>query len=453
MNSMPSGFKQLLLLWILAIACVTPTAAIAQTTLKVSLDEAIEIAIKNNLEIKQKELDVQKAQYQVTEILAAGLPQVSGSVNYQRFLKLPAQLVPGIAFGQPDQEFVKLTFGTNNNLTAGLEANQLIFSGAYLLGIDASKKYVDLARKQIETGRIGVKDGVTQAYLANLIMEETIITLNKNKQIIEKILYETTELNKNGFAEALDVDRLQLSKQNLITQLETAERQKEFAKTALKYQMTIDPLQEIELTATLADFVKEAEAITIQNLQPKERIELQLLSMQNALNDLDQKRLEAEYLPTVAAFGSVQTSFQANDFKLFDSDKWIPTAVVGLQVSVPIFDGRRKEAQIQQRHVLRRQLKETKKGLQHVINLQITQAKVEYENALDNVESNKKSLALANKIYQTVLLKYKEGLGASFEVTDAERSLFETQALYTNALYQLVLAKTALDKALGFYQD
>lgn len=437
--------------FLLFCLCLQPLKA-QQQTLQFNLEEAQSYALKHNLNIKNAKLDVANDQQVVKEYTATGLPQVNGNINYQRALKLPASLVPAEFFGGQEGEFAKLEFGTDNNLSFGITLDQQVFSGTYFVALQAARALVDLSRLEVVQSKADVKDQVTQAYIAATATVENINILKKNVEVIDRVLYETDQLYKNGFAEAMDVDRLKLSKANLTTQIKNAERQQELTYNLLKFQMGIPLDKSIELTEGFYDLVEVAKAIDVFSSNPNTRIELKVLEKQNDLNELDIRNYKSRYLPRVDAFFNWQTAFQSNDFKLFsNSDSWIPSSAIGLRVNVPIFDGFMKKSQIGQRLVNRDKISTARTLLQNSVELEQNQAKIEYFNALEQVKNQKENLDLAERIHKTALIKYKEGLGSSLEVTSAEGDLYQTQGLHIQALFELISAKAKLDKALGKY--
>lgn len=419
-----------------------------------SLEEAQAYALKNNLNLKVNAYNIDAAKGQVTEIQAIGLPQVNGSVNVLHNLQLPVTLVPGVAFGQPDQEFVELTFGTENNINAKIEATQLLFDGSYFLGLKAARLFVERAKLQQVQTELDMRATIAEAYFGALVAQENVEIFEKNIEVIEKTLFETTEIYKNGFAEKLDVDRLQLSLSNLKSQLDNALRMQELAENLLKFQMGLDLEEAIELSDKLDSFIAGVEDVFLNDpkiLQDKamsNRIELALLDMQNTFRVLDIKQVRMQYFPSVVAFFQAQSSFQSNDFKIFDQS-WINSSAIGLSINIPIFDGLQKKGQVQQRLISQQQAFKQEALVKESIRLEVLQNQTGYINALDQIKYQKKNLALAEEIYQTTLTKYKEGLGSSFEVTAAEGELYKTQGQYLQALYQLILTKNSMSKSLG----
>ncbi|OWY25413.1 TolC family protein [Sphingobacteriales bacterium UPWRP_1] len=420
-------------------------------TLRFSLSEAIAQALQHSFARQNADLDVLSAEKQVKILVANGLPQVNGSINYQRFLQLPVSLVPAEFFGGNPGEFAEITFGTKNTLAAGADVSQLLFSGSFFIALQATQKLVEQAQLQVNATDNQIRDALTRTYFSALIIQENIGILQKNIDVLNKVLYETTALNQAGFVESLDVDRLSLQLANLKTQQGNLNRQLQSVYNLLKLQMVIDLNQPIALTQNLKDFIDLTDAaLQFDAASAQNRLELRQLSVSEYLNDLGIKQLNAQYLPTVAAFLSYERRFQNNNFKLFN-ERWFPTAIAGLQISVPIFDGLSKKNQVAQRVINKKKIQNGRNQLLRSIDLEIAQGQIAYQNALEQLKSQQEAIALAQKIYDVSLVKYKEGVGSSFELTDAESKLFQNQGLYLQALYNLLIAQTDLRKAMGIY--
>lgn len=472
----------LLAVWALSISALqAQTQAVAPTsaadTLALSLAQAQEYALQNNINGQINRLNIDYARQQVREVKAFALPQANASIRYAFNLKLPAQLVPADAFGFPAQMpvtfngtpgllefpqdttnsggFTKLTFGTRNNIALGVEASQLLFDGSYTLGLRATELFVERASLQTKQTEYELKTNITSAYFGALVLQDNIAVLKKNIGIVEKTLYETSALNKAGFVEEIDVDRLRLTLANLSTQVASLQRTAETAQAALKYQMGMGLEQPIRLTDRLEEFVAQAEREVVvsfgdlQNEAYRNRMELQLLDMQNTFRELDIKQIKAKYLPSVAAFWQGNLNFQSDGLNIFKGQSWIPSSLIGVQANIPIFDGFQKKAQIAQRVIQQKQAFKQEEFAKKSIDMQLEQGRLQYISAFEALKSQRSSLQLAQKIYDVSLTKYKAGVGSSLEVTSAEGKLFETQGLYIQALYNLVNAKASLDKSLG----
>jgi len=422
----------------------------AQEPVQMTLEDAIKYALDHSIEMRLAQINIADAEEQIVERRALGIPQVSAGADYQYFLKVPASVVDISNFDPnvPEGTFEKLEFGLKNNLTLDLTAQALIFDASYLTGLRAAKAYRTYVQKDQERVVYEVKNSIVESYLPALILEESKKTLLKNIDNLDKLLVETKALYKEGFIEQLDVDRLELSLANLQTEVENLDRQKTLIYNVLKFQMGF-PIEDaiIAVDDIEALFEPATDEQLTSTINYDRRPEVQVLEMGIQLNQLNVELNKSGYLPSLAAFGSYQQSAQGNN--LFDNPVWVPSAVIGLQLNVPIFDGFEKRAKINRAKLDLEEARHQQTQLKRAISLEITNARTSYTSAIQRLDSQRRNRALAERIYNTTKIKYKEGVGSSIEITQAEQSLYETQQNYTQARYDLLVAKRALDKALG----
>ncbi len=414
-----------------------------------SLEQAIIYGQSNNASVQIAQIGITDADQQIIQTRAIGLPTVKGGLAYNHYLQLPTSLVPAEFFGGQPGEFAELQFGTKNNLNGTLQIQSLLFDASYLTGLEAARKYRIFAAQQVDIVKQDVKKNVTMAYLSTLIYDETIAVIDSNATNLERLIFETTELYKAGFAEQLDIDRLKLSLRQLRTQMESLTRQKKIAMNNLKFVMGFPIGQELEITERLEALVQSGFATEVnEKLLMDNHATFQMMQTNIALNELNvlaQKQMG--YYPSLAAFGSYQRGLQTNKFD--GNGKWFPTTVVGLQLNVPIFDGFARNAKIERARLDLEEAVRQREQYSEGILLQVENARVKYNDATAKVTDTKDNLELAQRIYNTIQLKYKEGLASSFELNQAESSLFMEQSNYIQALFALLMAKADLEIALG----
>lgn len=425
----------------------------AQVAQSFSLEQAIEFAYLNNPTVKIANIGIATTEQTIIETRSAGLPKVNFSLDYKNFPQVPISLIDARFFDPtaPAGTLAEVQFGTNNNLTASLDMNTLIFDFSYLTALRARSAFRVLAKTQLDKSKQEVRNNVTQAYLSTLIFKENEAILDKNIKNVEVLLFGTKETYKSGFAEQLDVDRLELTLANLKTMKSKLKRQEEMVYNTLKFMMGYPIESSVVVTETMDNLLKnkfEGEITEILNLNNRQ--DYQIIQASIAFNQYD---IDAQkgmgYYPSLSAFASHQQSLQRNNLFNGDGSGWLPTTVIGLKLSVPIFDGLARGSKIQQVKLKLEEMRTQAQQLVQAITLEVENARIAYYNAAEQVDEQKKNIALAEKIYNTTQIKFKEGIGSSLEVNSAERALFETQSNYINSLYDLLLAKAALAKALG----
>lgn len=446
-------------LLITGLLLLSLTAANAQDTtshdttgaVTFNLDECIQYAFEHQYTVKNAELDVDLAESEIKETIGMGLPQVNGNVNFQDYLKLPTQLIPGEFFGGEPGTYIPVQFGTQFSLTYGLEATQLLFDGSYFVGLKASRVYKELSVKSLTRSRIETAIAVSKAYYGVLVTREQLQLADANIARLKKQLDETQALYKNGFAEKIDADRLQVLYNNSLTERAGLTRMAALNLHMLKFQMGMPIENGLVLEESIDDIEFEPVMLLNEDMDPANRIEYSLLQTQESLNELDLKRYKSTMLPRIEAFGSYNRMGQENSFSnLFNGDgQYFPTTVVGLRISIPLIGGGQKWQQIKQAKLTLLKTRNELVNLENAISLEVTQATTTYINSVESMENQERNMQLAEEVYRVARIKYGQGVGSSLEVTTAETSLKEAQTNYINSLYDALIAKIDLQKAKG----
>ena len=416
-----------------------------------TLQGAIDYANKHNANYLNAEIDMKLADYRNKEFIGIGLPQISGSVDVKDYFEIPTSLLPGQFFGAPAGTFIPVKFGTQWNASAGVSVSQIIFSSDYLVGLQAAKEFKMLSEKSLTRTKIETSVSVTKAYYSVLVNRERLKTLTANIDRIKKIYDDTKALNQAGFVEKLDVDRIELAYNNLLTEKEKVDRLIGLSETVLKFQMGYAVAEPIILTDELkADQFQDLTSIADVKANYTSRPEFSLLESQKKINELDLKRYRLSYLPSLVAYGSYQRNAQRSKFDFFDSDqKWFPIGVIGATLNVPIFSGGQKYYRIQQAKLNLVKTNNTMTYAKSAIDMETSAAAIMYKNAYASVQTQAKNKELAKSIFETTKKKYDAGVGSSLEIITAETALKEAETNYLSAVYDLIIAKTDLDKAQG----
>tara|TARA_B110000967_G_scaffold105031_1_gene107745 strand:- start:811 stop:2127 length:1317 start_codon:yes stop_codon:yes gene_type:complete len=430
---------------LLAFLCFQ--VSFGQAELSLSLDQALDMALQKNTTMLNAALDIDYAETQVNEIKAQGLPQVNGSADFSHTFKIPTQIIPGDFVGQPGTT-IATQFGVPFNVNVGVGASQLLFDGTFFLGLKAASEFVNISKLSASASEIDIKEGVTKAYYMALISQQNIRQLNISLANIKKLQSETEQLYKAGFAEKLDVDRLTLSVSNLEININKLQNQAKLAKQLLLNTIGVDVNQELTLTSKIPGEPTSDSYAAVFN--PDNRIEIKLIDQQQELNQLNLKRYKMGYFPSLYGNFSYGSSTFASDGKFGElGDDWYGNGRYAVSLNVPIFDGLYKKAKADQAKIDIKKTENTKQQALLGMNLQVSQAKTNYLNALKTIELQKKSQDLAESIFNTTKIKFTEGIGSSFEMINAESELTQANTNYLNALYELNVARIDLNKALG----
>ncbi|GGH06183.1 TolC family protein [Mucilaginibacter phyllosphaerae] len=425
----------------------------APETYNFTVTQAVEYAYAHQNAIVNANLDIKSAEYKVKETTGIGLPQISGQATFTDYLKIPTQLLPGELAGRPAGTFIPVQFGVKYNSNLSVTANQILFNGSYLVGLKASKTYKELSARSYQRTKIEANVNVTKAYYQVLVNNEQLRLLDANITQLKQQVDQTTAQNKQGFVEKIDVDRIVVQYNNLLTTRENTIRLLALNYQLLKFQMGMP----IEYNLTLVDKLTD---VNLQNDVAelgadtsfyRRRIEYNLQETQKRLNELDLKNKKTQFLPTLSANASYAASYQNNSFGSLYSNNF-PSAYVGLTLSVPIFNGLQRENQVKQSKITVLKSQNDLVNLKNSLNLEASQANVNFINGLQSLNNQKQSQALAQEVLRVAKIKYQQGVGSSIEVTQAQTALEDADNKYIQGLYDALISKVDLDKAYGRIQ-
>ncbi|AMR33356.1 transporter [Mucilaginibacter sp. PAMC 26640] len=424
----------------------------ANQTYNFSVAEAVDYAYQHRDSVVNAGLDVKAADFRVKEIIGQGFPQIDGTASITDYLKIPTTLLPGEIFGAPGT-FIPVKFGVKYQSNLGVNASQLIFDPSYIVGLQGRKTYKELYNRAYNSSKIQMNVTVTKAYYQLLVNLEQVKLLDANIAQLKQQVDQTTAQNKQGFVEKIDVDRISVQYNNLITTRENTLRLLALNYQVLKFQIGMPIDYNLILKDKLADVKLEdaaVEAVTDTTLY-KNRIEYGILESNLQLNKFDLKRIKGQFLPTLRANASYASSYQNNSFGNLYSTSF-PSSYIGLTLNVPIFSGFQRTNRVKQSQitVLKAQnsLEQAKNGL----NLMGSMAKTNYFNGLQTLNNQKRSQELAREVLRVSKIKYQQGVGSSIEVTQAQTALEDADNKYIQGLYDALLSKVDLDRAYGKIQ-
>ncbi|TDB60881.1 TolC family protein [Arundinibacter roseus] len=425
----------------------------AQAQNAFTLEEAVQYALRKNINIKTTELDAISAEARIGEIRAAGLPQVSAQLGFNDNLIIQRVFLPATFVdpnASPDAPPIAAQFGVKYAGNAGATLNQLIFNGSYLVGLKAASTYRELAQKNVVQSKVMVAEAVTKAYYSVQVAEERAKVLDLNISRLDTLMRDTRATYESGFVEKIDVDRLEVQLNNLKTERQKVNNLIELSYTLLKYQMGM-PLTE---PVTLTDRIEDVNLATLQaevggSVDYEKRIEYSILNTQGELARLDIKNIRAGYLPTASGFLSYGHNNGRNNFGDLFSTQWFNNSVLGLNIQIPIFDGLTKHYKLKQAEITLDKVNQGRDLLSQSIDLQVQQGFITLRNSLETLETQRRNVTLAEEVVRVSKIKYQEGVGSNIEVINAESSFKEAQTNYFAALYDVLISKVDLTKARG----
>ena len=456
---------------ILALLFLSAGSLNAQQVYEITVKEAVDIAFKNVTDLKNARLDYKITDARNKEIVGLALPQVNGSFQGNHYLSLPQIQFPdatektiydilrenGVRDGSGstitkdvDFAFRNFSFLTPWNINGGFTVQQLLFEPQVFVGLEARKELLENSSLQIKVAEDKVKEAVHKNYYAVLITKKQLGFIQESIKRLEKLSSDMNEMYKNGFVEKLDIDKTTVSLNNT----KTIERQLKngivIGYAVLKMTLGLPQADSLvlrdELTAT-----QVKDGVLDNEFNYENRNEVKLLNSAAKLQSFDVRRYKIAYAPTVAAFYNYQRNGQRSAETMGNQKPWFwySTSLAGLSINLPIFDGLQKKNKMRQAQFNLEKIENTLDQAKMGIDLERTIAKNNLINAILNMDSQEKNMELAEKVYNTVKIKYEQGVGSSFEVLQADTEVQQSQSNYFKALYDAIVAKISYQKASG----
>jgi outer membrane protein len=443
---------------ILFIAALLPVMAMAQTGRvdtsaqrhEFSIQQAVEYARKNNVQVKNALLDIKVQEETNREVTSQAYPQISGNGSLTYNAKLPVSLVPAEFFGGQPGTFAKIAFGVKWNSTYGLNLDQLLFDGQVFVGLQARQSILDFQTKAKEVTEENIKANIHKIYYQLVVSKEQIGLLDENISRFEKLLRDTRIMYDNGFAEKLDIDRINVQLSNLRTEKTRALNQIDNGYLGLKLLMGMPIKDELVLTDTL-NYEQVRDGVLDASLfSYTDRKEFQYADLGVKLREYDIKRYKLSRIPTLRLNGYYNRNAQRDKFDFFKGGgDWFDISAFSLNLNIPIFSGFATKARIQKaRYELQQTLNE-RDNLKISIDNDIQQAKNNFRSAISSLDNQKQNMELAQAVYQQTKKKFEIGTGSQTEINTAQTDLKAAQTNYINSLYDAIIAKVDFLKATG----
>ena len=427
----------------------------AQEVYTFSLDEAIAYALENNYTVRTAGLDINAAEKQKWEATAFGLPQLDANIDYNQWLKQQVTFLPSEIVGGPPGEFTPVIFGTQQNMTATATLNQLIFDGSYLVGLQSAKTFLKISNLAKEKTDQTIREAVINAYGNVLVAQETLDILYKNKEVLEKNLNETRILLENGFAEEQDFQQQQITLANIDNDINRSSRLEVIAKQALNLTLGIPIETPIELTENLENLALKSTDLQMlyQEFDLENHVDFRIADNQVLSDELLVKFEKSKNIPSINAFVNYSTFQYADNLVFFEdpTGNWFTSSLFGVSMKIPVFSSMQRNARTQQAKINLMQSEIKRNEISENLKLQVSTAKNKYQFALDQYQTTKENLTLAESIADKEQIKFFEGLSTSIDLTNTQNQLYGSQQNYIQSILEIIQSKVELENALNLF--
>ncbi|MBE0649420.1 MAG: TolC family protein [Bacteroidales bacterium] len=410
-----------------------------QASHKFDLNDCIHYALQNQASVKNQLLSEKISRESVREAYSKLLPQVTAGAKYQYTIKRQVSYIGGnpVFFGVPQQ------------FQGYVDINQTLFDPSVLGSTTAAHLAENMSKENTQLSKINLVSNVMKAYYGVLVFREQLRLLSANIVRDTKSLSDTKYQFKNGLAQKVDVDRIQVLVNNDITAKNNALRNLKTLRQTLKYHMGMPIEDSLTVTGSINDSLLSAVLPEQDTTFYKNRVEYRQANTELKASKLLKNNAIRSYFPTLSAFYSLTAPFNGQTFPTLFDGKMYPTSYVGLQLTIPVFSGLTKHFQYQAAKMNIEISQNSMKDLKNSIKLEYGNYYRQYLSDMENLKTQKENTKLAQLNYDNLKYQYDNGVQPLIEVLNAETTLLQAQENYINSLYQALVDKVDLDRSLG----
>ncbi len=438
--------RKLITIFIFAGFVLSTSLALGQQkpdTLHLTVKQAVDLAIQQNLMQKVTELELQKKQEKVKEYMAALYPTIKASASYTRNLKLPVIFMPaGSPFGPT------LKIGSDNSYTGALSASMPIFIYNVFESINIGRKDAEISAEKVRENKINLAASIKTTYYNVLLLRRTCDVINQSYQNALTNLNYIQKLNANGMVSDYDLIRIKVQVDNIYPNLVQAENAYNNLLNIFKVLLNIDVNTPVELDEKELSNYNFSEMVLADSSWLSSNSTLRQLTLTRQMLSIQEKMVKGANYPSLVAIGNYQYQTQANDYN-FSNYRWVPTSLIGLQLNVPIFSGFSVRKQLSQVRISQQQLDMQAQFTQNNLKVQIQNAVNAVNAAVKKVNSAKGNVDLAQRGYTIAQTRYNTGQATLLELNDAENAMLQAKLNLIQAQLEYLTAKTDYEKIIG----
>lgn len=403
-----------------------------------SLDDLINYALRNKIELKQAEIDKEIGEKEIASALSGWFPQINATGNLGHAIQVPTVNIGGSE--------VSMAQKNTSNLT--LQAEQTILSPSLLQASRASKFVREKNELNLESTKINTVVDVSKAYYDILTSEEQINIWNENISRLERQYTEANARYEVGLVDKTDYKRAQISLNNAKASLRSAIEARKYKYDYLKSLLAIPNAQPLSLSFANQSMESNILLDTTELLQIANRVEFKQMKNLKEIQNLNTQYQKWNFLPKLNAYANYGMSYRNNEFPDLYSNN-IPSSNIGLSLSIPIFQGGKRLQEIRKSELQEQRLDLDLQNLENQISTQYSAAMASYRANMNEWRNAKENMVLSEEVYNTIKLQYDAGVKTYLELMTAETDLKTSQLNYLNALYAVLSSKLDIQKALG----
>ncbi|HUI65659.1 MAG TPA: TolC family protein [Bacteroidota bacterium] len=414
-----------------------------------TLERALALALDQNRDVLIAERQRDKAEAQVSEARSGALPDFSVSGNYTRNVKLPVLFLPPNTAFNPTSQTMAFELGSANAYSMNAVLSQPLFNWKVGLALDIADTYRDYVGESARATKEDVAFNVKKAFYGVLLARKLVEANRQGLEIVRANFQNVEALNRNGTAAEFDLLRAEVQLANTEPLLIASENNLQLATNGLKSILAIPLESEIDVQGELsfAD-LPDAALQQVRREAIKRNPTILSLSLQESILEKNIGVERANNFPTLNLIGAYQLQSQDNTFHVRDY-LWANSFNVGLQLSVPIFDGFRSSARAEQATIDRDVVHYTRLKAEEGLRLRIEGAELQMSEAKKRIHAQEKTVSQAERAVHIAQTRYSSGVGTQLEVLDAQVALTQAQTNIAQALYDFLIARADWENAAG----
>ena len=429
---------------------VLASATWAQGPVNLSLQQAMDMAAQQSYTVQYSALEAEKAESKIKEITAVGLPQIAATGGLNNYLKVPTQVIPNFIGDEP--KTLEVQFGIPWSITGAVQLTQLLFDGSYLVGLKAVRELRNVAHLDLEKAKHDARAQAAKAYYSVLAAEEGVRLIGEGMPLIEKAKMEAQAMLDQGFMESTDVDRLTIQLADTRNQQRNLQQQGKVARAYLALVLGLPTGTPLTLTDPLPQLMSDPKesALATQDFAVAQHIEDKQATSLIRVTELQMRKERAAYLPQLSGFINYQQQY--NGLELTPAaGPWFPSSMWGISLNVPIFSSGMRHQRVKQAQIDQKEAEVNLKGTEQRLLTEHVQQQAMLASAQDSYETANANMELAERIFQRTSVKFNEGVGSSFELTQEHSNFLTAQQNYIQSMVNLLQARTDMRKALDMY--
>jgi outer membrane protein TolC len=435
---------------LITLSLLSTTTLQAQEPVTLTLDQAIAYALKNSVAARNARIDVKLQEAKNREVAGLALPQISADGKYTQFFDVQQAFLPSQFAGLPPGDWVPLAFSPKLSSVGQVNASQVLFNGSVLVALQARKTLLEMARLSNGMNEENIRFNVTKMYHNIQVMHKRLEVTVKSLQLIRKSAREAEIIYKNGFTEKIDVDRLQVLLGNSESDSINLAGGIDMVEKMFKANLGMPVNTPIVLSEIPSENEIEGISELLSTAQEYEnKLSYQAAATAVALQEYDLRRYRFEGLPSLVAFGGAGYNRSSSKFSDLVNKPYPGFSFVGLQLSIPIFDGMQRHNRVTAAKLNLEKAKNNLENAKLIIDMSVSSARSGFANALSRLNSLRKNMELAASVVDQADRKLKAGVGSNQELVNAQQDWLTAQNGYFLALQNAFDQQTELQNALG----